>query len=301
MSKVSASNMGPIDPDVLDLMIQHATCGLSEEQQQKLESLGLTDEQGRIELTAAAFDLALMQQEPSAPDNDLPASLRQQITQSAGAFFDGQSEAGSHNGKPKVIDQAIQPETKSDDAPTVTRGSASRPKDMVTRREIISMSIAAASLLLVFTGLNPLAYNPNAETERTAAQEFAAFMKDKPSDTHELDWIDVNKSGIEGQVVWSDDAQRGFMVFNGLEPNDPKIEQYQLWIFDTDPGQEVPVDGGVFDVARAKKNPQTGEVIVPFRPHVPVEKGVQFAVTIETPGGVMKSDRKRLPLLASLK
>jgi anti-sigma-K factor RskA len=72
------------------------------------------------------------------------------------------------------------------------------------------------------------------------------------------------------------------------------VEQYQLWIFDTDKGQDVPVDGGVFDIDFA------GKVVIPIRAHIPVEKAVQFAITIEKPGGVMKSERNRLPLLASV-
>ena len=84
------------------------------------------------------------------------------------------------------------------------------------------------------------------------------------------------------------------MEISGLPINDPTVEQYQLWIFDTDKGQEVPVDGGVFDIGSG------GKVVIPIKAHVPVDKAVQFAITIEKPGGVMKSDRERLPLLASV-
>ena len=83
------------------------------------------------------------------------------------------------------------------------------------------------------------------------------------------------------------------MVFEGLKPNNPIQSQYQLWIFDTDTGQQHPVDGGVFDVTAER-------TIVQIDARVPVAKAVMFAITEEIPGGVVVSDRKRLPLLAKV-
>ena len=84
------------------------------------------------------------------------------------------------------------------------------------------------------------------------------------------------------------------MVFSGLPVNNPNVEQYQLWIFDTDKGQDHPVDGGVFDIAGTK------QVVVPIDARIPVNKAVQFAITVEKPGGVVVSDKSRLPLLAEV-
>lgn len=309
MSQMSSSNKGPIDPDVLDLMIQQATCGLNEQERRELEALGLDDEQARIDLTAAAFDLAMLGHDNgpgTSNDDELPANLRQQITTNAQEFFSSQAESKNREGSARAIDRAVHAETETQAVPPVSRATPSGSKDLVTRREVIAMSIAAASLLLVFTGLNPLAFNPNkdpapvASVEVSPSEQLVAFLDDKPSDLIDLPWKGVMDEGVEGRVVWSDEAQRGFMVLKGLAVNDPKVEQYQLWIFDTDPGQEIPVDGGVFDVSKAEQDANTGEVIIPFKPHVPVAKGVMFAITIEQPGGVMRSDRSRLPVLASL-
>ena len=99
--------------------------------------------------------------------------------------------------------------------------------------------------------------------------------------------------------MWSDSAQEGYMVFTGIKPNDPLIEQFQLWIFDTDAGQEHPVDGGVFDIASTDFDSE-GKIIVPIKAHIPVEHAVMFAVTVERPGGVTVSKRERIPVLAKV-
>lgn len=107
--------------------------------------------------------------------------------------------------------------------------------------------------------------------------------------------------GVSGMVVWSDERDEGYMLISGIQPNDPELFQYQLWIFDAKrragdlprfriPGlpeilTQRPVDGGVFDVT------DLCEVLVPIRAKLPVGQGVLFAVTRELPGGVVVSDR----------
>lgn len=102
-----------------------------------------------------------------------------------------------------------------------------------------------------------------------------------------------------GEVVWSDAEQRGFMVFHGLAANDPSAEQYQLWMFDEQRTDDYPVDGGVFDIQGEPGEP-VANAIVPILAKLPVTKAKMFAVTVEKPGGVVVSDRSRLPLLAQL-
>ncbi len=101
-----------------------------------------------------------------------------------------------------------------------------------------------------------------------------------------------NDRNVGGDVVWSPERQAGFLRFSGLAPNDPAVEQYQLWIFDAKRDDRYPVDGGVFDSTTA------GEVIVPITQRIPVGEAVLFAVTLEQPGGVVVSDRTRLILVA---
>ena len=57
--------------------------------------------------------------------------------------------------------------------------------------------------------------------------------------------------------------------------------------------QEHPIDGGVFNITANNQD-------VPIDPKILVgNRPVQFAITIEKPGGVVVSERKELPLLAN--
>ncbi len=105
---------------------------------------------------------------------------------------------------------------------------------------------------------------------------------------------DPLSNGASGEVLWSDERQEGFMVFQGLEPNDPTQAQYQLWMFDSSRAdwEKTPVDGGVFDVSSG------GSVVIPIRAKLPVQDVALFAITLEEPGGVVVSKREHLLLTA---
>ncbi len=98
---------------------------------------------------------------------------------------------------------------------------------------------------------------------------------------------------VTGDVVWSNSAQRGFMRFVNMPINDPKVEQYQLWIIDPSRDDE-PIDGGVFNIT------SRGESIIPIQAKLTVGQPQAFAITIEKPGGVVVSTQERLPLLAKV-
>lgn len=98
-----------------------------------------------------------------------------------------------------------------------------------------------------------------------------------------------------GEVVWSDAKQEGYMTFRGLAANDPTKEQYQLWIFDAERDDAHPVDGGVFDIPV-----DADEAVVVINAKISVTRAVMFAITVEKPGGVVVSNRSRLPLLAKV-
>lgn len=115
-------------------------------------------------------------------------------------------------------------------------------------------------------------------------------------DAMDLPWTatdDPAAAGATGDVVWSTAEQAGFMRFSGLEPNDPSVFQYQLWIFDADRDERYPVDGGVFDVPAG-----VDEVVVPVHAKLEVHDPTLFAVTVERPGGVVVSARERIVVVA---
>lgn len=101
-----------------------------------------------------------------------------------------------------------------------------------------------------------------------------------------------NFSGLEGDVVWTDDGQTGFMRFNGLPANDPTAAQYQLWIVDPE-RDERPVDGGVFDIPAGG-----GDIVVPIRAALRVDDPVAFVITVEQPGGVVVSKQEIVAAIA---
>ncbi len=96
---------------------------------------------------------------------------------------------------------------------------------------------------------------------------------------------------VQGDVVWNDRLQTGYLRFVGLNPNDPNIEQYQVWVID-ERGLEQKVSGGVFNASAE------GEVIVPIEPGIAVGRVALFAITVENPGGTWVPDLKRRVVVA---
>ena len=95
-----------------------------------------------------------------------------------------------------------------------------------------------------------------------------------------------------GKVVWSDQLQQGYMTLSGIPVNDPKKAQYQLWIVDPK-RDEAPIDGGVFDI------PTDGSpIVVPIAAKLALTNPQAFVITLEQPGGVVKSKQEKVVALA---
>ena len=85
------------------------------------------------------------------------------------------------------------------------------------------------------------------------------------------------------------------MTFRGLPVNDPNVEAYQLWMFEDAKLEDFPKDGGVFNVTAE------GEVIIPIDAKLRTIDPKAFAITIEKPGGVVRSDREKIAVLGPVK
>ena len=161
--------------------------------------------------------------------------------------------------------------------------------------------LAAAACLLVAGGAVWWAYTQKSEpttlpTVATSPATERAALLASATDIAKITWTitqDPTSRSATGDVVWSPSAQRGYMRFVGLTPNDPTQFQYQLWIFDKTRDQAFPVDGGVFDVS------SNGEVVVAINPKLHVNDLGMFAVTVEKPGGVVVSKRERIVVTAT--
>lgn len=102
-----------------------------------------------------------------------------------------------------------------------------------------------------------------------------------------------NFSQAAGSVIWSDSLQQGFMVLSGIPVNDPRQAQYQLWIVDPARDADSPVDGGVFDIPRGAR-----PAIIPITAKLPLSNPQAFVITLEQPGGVVKSKQETPVALA---
>ena len=124
-------------------------------------------------------------------------------------------------------------------------------------------------------------------------QKFDSLIQDE-SDTQRLEFASASDpyAGLSGEVIWNDEKQEGYMSLENLSVNDPTINQYQLWIVDPK-RDELPVDGGVFDITQ-----KDGTQIIPIRNALVINKPVAFVITLEQPGGVVKSKQEVVVALA---
>jgi hypothetical protein len=124
-------------------------------------------------------------------------------------------------------------------------------------------------------------------------QKFESLLQDE-SDTQRLEFASASDpyNGLSGEVIWNDEKQQGYMSLENLAVNDPTQNQYQLWIVDPE-RDELPVDGGVFDITE-----KDGKQIIPIRNALAINKPVAFVITLEQPGGVVKSKQEVVVALA---
>jgi anti-sigma-K factor RskA len=216
------------------------------------------------------------------PDT-LPGELADRLVRDGEAFFTpAASRGGISGGRPPVrmepVGKSEEPVGKSARAPWVAWSGW-----IVAAAASIAWLVALENRAAI---VEPMV-TPTVADVRSDLIERAANV---------FDWTateDPAASGASGDVVWSDAAQTGVMRIAGLAANDPRVTQYQLWVFDEERDERFPVDGGVFDIPAGQ-----GEVLVPIRVAVPVTKAELFAITVEKPGGVVVSDRERIVLVA---
>jgi Anti-sigma-K factor rskA len=274
---------GQPDEAMLDLLIKQVTEGLSPAEQRALDVLDSETASAYardLERAAAAVTLA-----GSGAQQPLPAALAQALAR----------QASEHFASTEVVDSS---------SPSPPRAS---------RYGAYGWLAAAACLVLAIFGWlrspSPPAANPpivqavpgppvqsiEPPAPPTPAEERAALLA--KSDTLKIPLSptkDPAAAGVSGDVVWDPATQRGFVHFTGLKPNDPVVQQYQIWIFDAARDKRYPVDGGVFDV------PANGsEVVIPIRAELMVHKPAAFAVTVEKPGGVVVSGREHVVALGA--
>ena len=264
----------------VDLLIKQVTEGLSRDEERVLESLDGAEVSHYLrdfEAAAAAVTLAGILSRQDA----VPTPLLARIEADANAYF-GRDEVG---------------------AARLMRGANAR-RQTAERSRMAGWWAAAACLLLAILGWRhsqqssespPIARAPVTVAPAppiSAAAPAATLAEQRKQLLGRLESIRVNlqatkdpaASGVAADVVWNPVSQQGFLHLVGLRANDPRLQQYQAWIFDGERDKRYPVDAGVFDVAA-----DSGEVIVPLHSALPIRFAKAFAITVEKPGGVVVS------------
>lgn len=284
-------NLPPERQELLqELLADRALFGLESAQEQELADLlraaGREDDDS-FDLAAAAAMLAAV-----GPIEQAPASVYTRAGQAAEAF--GREMINSRNmvGEPAL--RLTEPVN-----PTPRRISAAW------------LGWMAAAACLAFAAIGWIQMFAQRQAAPVAQVSLASLRDSvaKAADARHAPWKDWDNpeiKGVKGEVVWSQDKQKGYMTFKGLPENDPLREQYQLWIVD-DRGLAQRISGGIFN-GSGKPTGWQGEVraerigdelIVEISPRIHVDQPSLFALTIEEPGGTWVSDMKRRVVAAS--
>ena len=274
---------------MLDLLCKQAVYGLSEEETRQLREMGGDidgDEAASLEATAAMIAMAGVD-----ANEQMPAHILARISDSADEYFDAlPANRGRYADRSSELVNA--PASKNSIVNWL--GWA-----------VAAAACVALALNVYFTRIQPSELEqagkpkatPTAQEKLTPPQMREMLMKTAP-DVELASWTPVPKvegfQQVSGDVVWSDQKQAGYMRFTGLPANDPSRETYQLWIFEENQGDKTPIDGGTFDVSAS------GEVIVPITARLKARNPKMFAVTVEKPGGVVVSDRKKIAAIAKI-
>ncbi|KAA1261806.1 Anti-sigma-K factor rskA [Rubripirellula obstinata] len=261
-----------------ELLAGHVLDDLSEEEQIAFQAAfsNQEDQQSLFELENTMARVQLAFQHPNEP---MPDSLRVRIANDAGKHL----SADTAN---------IVTSTNVSDANLVTTADVQSSPSLLRTREVFAWLAFAAAALLAF-GFWSVNTDPPAVM---SVAQLRSNLISQADDVIKVDWTAGKHpfpQEVQGDVVWSNDRQAGYMRFKQMPVNDPTLQQYQLWIIDPLRDDE-PIDGGVFNVSA------DGEVIVPIDAKLQVLKPAAFAITIEKPGGVVVSTQERLPLLASV-
>ena len=295
------------DSRLAELLAGKVLGDLSEDEQ--LELLGLADSgavsrdvEDELEVTAASIAAVFTTSTQQNPEVALPAELHQKILRNAPDFLvkkqsDAPRSASTEPRLPAMLDRAgafnLDRESKPETIVSQANPAGKSTSTARWRESFAWLVSIAASLFAAFTWYS---LQNNEEPALPGLLERRVALLASATDVTQVQWAPGKtpfESPVVGDVVWSNEAQNGFMRFVGMPINDSSREQYQLWIID--PGRDdVPIDGGVFDID------STGEVIIPISAKLRVVSPVAFAITIEKPGGVVVSKQERLPLLAAL-
>ena len=268
------------DELMLDLLSKKASGGLDREEQKQLDELIAVSKGYDESFEMAAAAIAMIDLKTNEP---LPAHLQAKILADADRILGAPKEPAR-----QIVYAEPKPSFWNWNWPTWLGWAAA------------AAACIALAVNVWMTRLQPppIAENPPIEDKLTPAQ-MRQRMIDAGGDVIRAKWAvgnDKNVKEIEGDIVWSDSRQAGYMHFHGLPANDAGKQTYQLWIFDETQDAKTPIDGGTFDV----NNAGDGDVIIPINAKLKASRPKMFAVTVERPGGVVVSKREKIAAIAKV-
>ncbi|HMO12853.1 MAG TPA: anti-sigma factor [Pirellulaceae bacterium] len=279
---------------LLELLVDQATMGLSDAEKVELGSLlnalGLDDDWS-FDQVAAIIDLGVAEEEM----NPLPSHIRNKVVDQARDYLavekSSQRHAAQIEDRRPLSNIVEQQPTKSE-----------RTAPAVSNRELLAWLATAACLLLAAfawfsrangpSGRTPVVESATPLIKQVGELDFDEFLQ--RSNLMRVDLApgpDQSAVAATATVYWDPQKKLGFIKIAGLRPNEASAEQYQLWIIDRVRGIEDRPNAGVFDISEA------GEVIFRFRSDLEIFDAQGFAVTVEKPGGINKSDLSRIALI----
>lgn len=231
--------------------------------------------------------------------DEVPSGLAARLSADALAFcaertvtrptlehLSGGERERSELGTQAVESQAVQSKAAN---PPRAPGSPGAGKTGATSA-VFTFLLGVAAVALVWIGVDMSAADaPPIDLLRTALIE--------RSGTRTLEWQagpSPLSGSVQGDVVWNDEAQEGYLTFAGLPPLD-ETRRFQLWIVDADRPDSDPVDGGLFSIEDSSRSE-----IVRIDPKIPIRKAAAFVVTVEDWDGVVVSKKQDVVAVAGL-
>ncbi len=275
---------------MLDLLIVKATGEITKEELEQLRKLEEKFPEFRedisFELSAAAISLIGLKTE-----EQMPVHLQSKIL----------TDAKRHYGAPETEIKTLK------DSGTKREEDFQKTFDFEPRSSVWqSLGWIAAALACIALAINLwLTYDrPKTEVVQLPPQQITPTPTPNifeqrqqlivsSGDAAQKSWTDFDPKkprNVQGDVVWSNTAQKGFVRFKNLPVNDKTKETYQVWVFDET--QKNPVSAGVFDVN------EVGEIIIPMDAALKITKPKMVGITAEKPGGVMVSDLGKVMAVA---
>ena len=272
---------------MLELLSDQAVFGLTDQETADLAELEKHfPELNNDSLESAAAKISMINLDTS---EQLPANLRMKIIADADKYFASRKETAA-SAAPEKHEEEFQ------------KTFAFAPKNSILQWlgwAVAGVACVALAINLWTTRQNPTDIAKTTPTptitpkiELTPAQEREQLLA-SAKDAVQSNWADFNPKepkNVQGDVVWSNSLQKGFVRFRNLPANDKAKETYQVWIFDKT--QKNPVSGGIFDVSK------DGEIIVPIDSALKIQEPTMVGITAEKAGGVPVSDLKKVMAVA---